>query len=62
MNSVDCLQEAVRTLVAERQALREHHAGRDELETNRLELVGRQRQLSRALIDLHLPRATGETA
>jgi hypothetical protein len=38
-------------LVAERQALRERHADRNDLESNRLELVDRQQQFSRALID-----------
>jgi hypothetical protein len=37
-------------LVAERQALRERDADRNELESNRLELVARQKQFSRALI------------
>ena len=54
MNSVECFREALRVLVAERQALRERNAGRDELESNRLEVARRQRQLSRALIDRHL--------
>jgi hypothetical protein len=54
MANVECIQEAVRTLVAMRQSLRESHAGRDELESNRLELVGRQQELSRALIDRYL--------
>jgi hypothetical protein len=49
--SVESLQDEVRMLIAERQALREHGAGRDELESNRLELALRQRQLSNALID-----------
>jgi hypothetical protein len=53
MASVDCLQEALRVLVAERQSLRERNASRDELESNRLEVARRQRQLSHALIDVH---------
>jgi hypothetical protein len=54
--SVESLQDEVRTLVLERQALREHDAGRDELESNRLELALRQRQLSYALIDRYARR------
>jgi len=59
---VECLEEQLRTLVARRQALRERAAGRDELESNRLELATRQRELSRALIDRHLPHTEREAA
>ena len=55
MASVESLQEVVRMLVAARQALHAHDASRDELESNRLELVSRQQQLSHALIDRYLP-------
>ena len=57
MASVECLQEAVRMLVAERQSLRERAADGHELESNRLELAGLQRQLSLALIDRCLRHA-----
>ena len=60
MASVEGLQEALRMLVAERQALRERHADRDELESNRLELVYRQQQFSRALIDRCVNRMGGQ--
>jgi hypothetical protein len=59
MANVECIKEAVGALVAARQALRERDAGRDELESNRLELVGRQQQLSHALIDGYLRSTTG---
>ena len=52
-NSVESLGLRVRTLVAERQALRERGAGRRTLERNRLELVHCQRALSQALIERH---------
>jgi len=62
MTSVESLQNAVRVLVAERQALHEGRAAHDELEANRLELVARQQQLSEALIARYLPRADRDAA
>jgi hypothetical protein len=62
MPSVECLQAALRVLVAERQALHERGAGHDALETNRLRLVGRQQELSRALIHRHGPHARRDAA
>jgi uncharacterized protein YqeY len=58
--SVERLQEAVRLLVAERQALRQRDACRDSLEANRVDLVARQRDLSLALIDRYLPRPSSK--
>ena len=56
MASVESLHAALHVLVAERQALHERGAVRDELEANRLQLVGRQQELSRALIDRYRSR------
>ena len=50
MAEVEDLQEAISRLVAERQALRDGNAGHAELESNRLEIASKQRQLSYALI------------
>ena len=62
MANVECIQEAVRMLVAKRQAMHERDAGRAELESNRLELVSRQQQLSHALIDRYVRRAERKAA
>lgn len=62
MASFEDLQEAVRVLVAERQALHARDADRAELESNRLEFVRRQQQLSHALIDRYRRRAERDTA
>ena len=60
MASVERIQDVLRVLVAERQALHDSGAGRDELESNRLELVARQQQFSHALIDLCLTAMGGQ--
>lgn len=62
MPSVECLQEVLSILVVERQALRDRNAGREELESNRLEVVRRQRQLSQAFIDRHFRSAERDAA
>jgi hypothetical protein len=59
---VERLQEAIRSLVAERQALHEREAGGDQLESNRLEISRRQRQLSRALVDHYWRRPEQDAA
>jgi hypothetical protein len=50
MASVEGIQDVLRALVAERQALHDRGARREELESNRLELVRRQHELARAMI------------
>jgi hypothetical protein len=54
---VDVLGELHATLVRERQQLRSSGAPAAELEKNRLAIVHCQWELSRALIDRHLPGA-----
>ena len=49
------LERAIDALVIERQALREGAAPRRVLERNRRALVALERELSRTLIDQHLP-------
>ncbi|PWU22607.1 MAG: hypothetical protein C5B48_09905 [Candidatus Rokuibacteriota bacterium] len=53
---VETLLERIGTLVAERQRLREDGASDRALEGNRREIAELQQQLSRALIDLYLPK------
>jgi hypothetical protein len=62
MASVESLAHEVRRLVTERQALHGREATRDDLEANRLELVRRQQELSRALIEDHLRSADRDAA
>jgi len=62
MANVECIERAIRILLTEREALHEQGAGRDELESNRLELVGRQQQLSHALIDRYVGRDVRKAA
>jgi hypothetical protein len=60
--NVKQLTDTLRRLVAKRQALRDHGAGRAELEHNRLEIVRRQQDLSQALIESHLPEQLAQAA
>ena len=59
---VEALIERIGALVATRQALRERHAGRRALERNRRDIADLQQRLSRALIELHLPRQQRKAA
>jgi hypothetical protein len=58
-SGVEVLRERIGAIVAHRQQLRTSGASPDSLEQNRLELVRTQSELSRALIEQHLP-ATAE--
>jgi hypothetical protein len=50
------LTDTLQRLVAERERLRDRSASWAELERNRLQIVFHQQELSRALIELHLPK------
>jgi hypothetical protein len=50
---IECLEQSIRRVMTERQALHEHGAGRNRLESNRLEIGRLNRQLAKALIDHH---------
>ena len=52
---IDILERELAALVAERQQLRSDGADAPELERNRREIVGRQHELSNALIALYAP-------
>jgi len=60
--TVGQLNQKLRWLVLERQALRERGAAMDELERNRLDLVRVQWKLSHALIELNRPRGLDHAA
>jgi integrase len=55
MNDVETLSAKIRALVVKRQELRAARVTADALEQNRIELVRSQWELSRALIERHLP-------
>jgi hypothetical protein len=53
-DAIHALETSISALVLERQEMRASYADPEELESNRLELVRRQQQLSCALITRHL--------
>ncbi len=59
MASVEQLEQAIRELVSERQALRDVGADRNELERNRLRLIRFQGRLTEELLERHLPADPG---
>ncbi len=56
LQTVESLSQEIAELVAERQELRARGASQLELESNRCRLAGSQAQLSRLLIERHLPQ------
>ena len=56
LQTVESLSQEIAELVAERQELRARGASQLELESNRRRLAGSQTQLSRLLIERHLPQ------
>lgn len=60
--TIEQLTMTIRRLIAERQALRDRGASREELERNRLEIVHRQQELSLMWIESHRPEALPRAA
>ena len=56
------IEREIRRLVIERQELRAAGASAAELEQNRLEIAGLQRELARALVATYLPQAQESAA
>jgi hypothetical protein len=61
-DAIHALETSISALVLERQEMRASYADAEELESNRLELVRRQQQLSCALIARHLPSSAPRNA
>ena len=59
---IEQISDTIHRLVAERERLRHRGASWAELERNRLEIVLRQQELSRALIELHLSEPLPQAA
>jgi hypothetical protein len=60
MASVAAIREAIRLLVAERQAQQARGAGRDKLESSQLELLRLRQELARELVAQCLRRSDGD--
>ena len=57
VTDIESLRERIGELVRERQELRRRGASRRSLESNRVQLVRRQSELGRALIEEHIAAA-----